>query len=289
MDPSYCTQTGDQLMALAESRPQRGDLTLGEPRIFGRKLQGLVQWIKNCDGIGHDVRFTKWLLSELCASSGVMSRTYDTIFSSPFPATTSTLFFLRKEEWLDDSVLEIVLDYFRRLYSAGHGSQYGAQRGRNIFVPLTTILWWNKHGFDSDYLVEGMDSERVEKVFFIVPLKNHWGALCVDFKRRQIFYGDSLDKMFPCHIRETIVEWLLFLKVDLAQWDSCIRKFDVPQQPSGSGSCGVIACNAIERAINPYAPQWSGSTAACHRLRILRLITGYMDVREAPVDFDCNR
>ncbi|KAF9946978.1 hypothetical protein BGZ70_002936 [Mortierella alpina] len=248
---------------------------MDDARAFGERLQSLVVWIKNCAKEGHDPAFTKWFMTELCTTPGIKNRVFLPLFPCPFPADTESLFVLKKESWLDDGSLEIVLDSFRSRYGRGD---------RNLFVPVTKILLWmrdaKEEGFDSNWHLDGTQSGVLEKVFVIVPFGNHWGSLCIDFVRRQVFFGDSLFKALPCTVRDAIVKWLAYQKVDLSTWDPCIRMMAVPTQPSTSGSCGVIACNAIERAIDPSVPCWSEETAACHRLRLLRILTGFPKISQ---------
>ncbi|KAF9935857.1 hypothetical protein BGZ67_002919 [Mortierella alpina] len=125
----------------------------------------------------------------------IKKRVFLPLSQCPFPAETERLFILKKESWLDDSTLEI-LDYFRNRYGGGD---------RSIFVPVTRMLLWMRdakgNGFDSNWQLDDMQSGVVEQVFAIVPFGSHWGSLCIDFARRKVFFGDSLNNQLPCTVR----------------------------------------------------------------------------------------
>jgi Ulp1 family protease len=124
-----------------------------------------------------------------------------------------------------------------------------------------------------------MSSGRVLKVFAIVSMTEHWGALHVDVVNRAISFGDSLNRRTPDDAIEAVRKWLEITGQDLKLWSTSCGKFDVPRQPPVSGSCGINAANTIERVLNPGIERWTHSRSTYHRLRFLKLLTGYSKVR----------
>ncbi|KAF9364907.1 hypothetical protein BGX34_012149 [Mortierella sp. NVP85] len=123
---------------------------------------------------------------------------------------------------------------------------------------------------------------RKTKVFAIVCMPpDHWGLLCFDFSRREISFGDSMDQGFVRLTEDvksailTVVRWSRDAEVMDGAWSPDIARLNVPQQPHGSGSGGVIALNTIECSINPSVEPWTHSRSAYHRIRYLQVASGY--------------
>ena len=126
----------------------------------------------------------------------------------------------------------------------------------------------------------------VTKAFAIIPMPpDHWGLLCVDFLRREISFGDSMDQgivRLTEDVKSAIhraVLWLRHVGLMDSSWPSDIARLSVPRQPQGSGSSGVIALNTIECSINPSAEPWIHPRSAYHRIRYLQVASGYRNVR----------
>ncbi|KAF9368664.1 hypothetical protein BGX21_006436 [Mortierella sp. AD011] len=85
---------------------------------------------------------------------------------------------------------------------------------------------------------------------------------------------DSGVQMIPNKVRKAILFWLQHIGEDIQCWNTTVQHLCVPQQASGSGSCGVIALNTVEHTINPATERWTNARSAYHRIRYLQYITG---------------
>ncbi|KAF9142884.1 hypothetical protein BGX20_007186, partial [Mortierella sp. AD010] len=150
-------------------------------------------------------------------------------------------------------------------------------------IPYDHLQYWrdnvddpeiSSNAFECDWGKDILISGKSKKVFAVVYMNYHWGAACVDFENRRVYFGDSIGQDFPDDARKAIAKWLVYLGMDLKDWKPQVLKFNVPRQ-TDNGSCGVIACNAIDRAHNEKITPWSSETSTCHRLRLMRLLTGY--------------
>ncbi|KAG0356692.1 hypothetical protein BGX24_006356, partial [Mortierella sp. AD032] len=135
------------------------------------------------------------------------------------------------------------------------------------------------------------------KAFAVVNTGGHWTVLVFDFRRKQLLFGDSMDKgKLDLNGRQYIVDgaFLLlqscrslagekgsaavamgdkaqrFIRVD--EWVKDPARFPVPQQ-SDSVSCGIAALSAIEHSINPSCELWSQRRATFFRVKYLMYST----------------
>ena len=127
----------------------------------------------------------------------------------------------------------------------------------------------------------------VTKAFAVIRMPpDHWGLLCVDFSRREVSFGDSMDQgvaRITEDVRSaihTVVSWVRAIGLIDSSWPSDVASLSVPQQPHGSGSGGVIALNTIECSINPSIEPWTHPRSAYHRIRYLQVASGYCKVRQ---------
>ncbi|KAG0200263.1 hypothetical protein BGX31_004094 [Mortierella sp. GBA43] len=74
-------------------------------------------------------------------------------------------------------------------------------------------------------------------------------------------------------MQKAINLWLRVCGARVENWSQVVGRFHVPRQPAGSGSCGVIALNAIECSMNPSLGLWTAEESTFHRQRYLMLLT----------------
>ena len=240
---------------------------------FVEKLGRAAGWVDN-EVSKHDKAFAEWLGNFLLNEPGVMQRNFTP--TSDALVNIRSLFYLVEENFVDDETVRIVMALFR--------DNYGVD-GRFLFIAPIDLEAWRRSldgesgpFFPWNWQEAQVRSGRVEKVFTIVLMREHWGAIYVDLTKRKIFFGDSLNYDVPQDAMTAIWRWLHCVGQDISSWDQNIGKFDVPQQPVTSGSCAINAANTIERTINPAVERWTHPRSSYHRVRIMMLLTGYSKV-----------
>jgi len=229
---------------------------------FVNKIKDMLNWI---DGKS-DVTFIEWFRCILLDTPGVMAKIFRP--TAGVPLSISSILDLNNEVYLDDEIVRAVLE----LFSESYGSN-----GRYIFIsPLQIQLW--KEDLMKDWKQSEIKSGRAKKAFAVVHMPGHWGALEVDFVQCKISFGDSLSWPVPSDMIEVVRDWIGCCGGDMDQWSCRVEQFDVPHQPASSGSCAINAINAIEMSINPKTERWTHLKSAHHRLRLLKLVTGFSKV-----------
>ena len=117
-----------------------------------------------------------------------------------------------------------------------------------------------------------MEEGNIEKIFTIVHMPQHWGVFCINLHDQSIKFGDSLCMPVPKKALQGIKNWLEASGLDITLWNIATERFDVPRQPSQSGSCSINAANAIEQAVNKSITRWSHDTSTHHRVRFLKAL-----------------
>ncbi|KAF8927853.1 hypothetical protein BGZ47_001917 [Haplosporangium gracile] len=143
-----------------------------------------------------------------------------------------------------------------------------------------------------DYVVANPECDA--KAFTVVNTGGHWAVLVFDFRRKQLFFGDSMDKgNLNLNGRQYIIDGTHLLlkscrspagekvtaaaavKSDKARrfirvdgWVKSPARFPVPQQ-NDSVSCELAALSAIEHSINPSCELWSQRRATFFRVKYL--------------------
>jgi hypothetical protein len=147
-----------------------------------------------------------------------------------------------------------------------------------------------------DYVVANPECDA--KAFAVVNTGGHWVALVFDFRRKQLLFGDSMDKgKLDLNGRQYIIDGAHLLlqscrspageevtaaaavKSDNSQrfiradeWVKSPARFPVPQQ-NDSASCGLAVLSAIEHSINPSCELWSQRRATFFRVKYLMYST----------------
>jgi hypothetical protein len=94
----------------------------------------------------------------------------------------------------------------------------------------------------------------------------HWAPCIISLSDRIIYEGDSLGWSLEDSL-PAMLEWV-FRDVAPIQGAWTTGSLDVPQQPAGSGSCGVVALCSIAAFLSPQDPsvRWHPDSAADIRL-----------------------
>ncbi|ORY90323.1 hypothetical protein BCR41DRAFT_376103 [Lobosporangium transversale] len=194
----------------------------------------------------------------------------------------STLF-LANECYIDDDLIRSVLEIFRVVYKDVKGGPY-------MFIPPLYLPIWRDADNSEEECYTWLGEElknRPSKAFAVVQMSEHWGVLVVDFVQKSISFGDSLKKFIPVEILNGIQRWMTRngINFQAEKWGKRVQyNLNVPRQPLGSGSCGIIALNTIERILNPKVERWSHERSCYHRTRLLRLVTGQTTLQPGAIE-----
>ncbi|KAK3818294.1 MAG: hypothetical protein JOS17DRAFT_778288 [Linnemannia elongata] len=107
------------------------------------------------------------------------------------------------------------------------------------------------------------------------------------FREEQIVisFGDPLGDPAPALQIQEVINWLDPSPKELANWRramASISVFPIPQRNS-PGSREVGALMAIEMSCNPYVTWESYESPLYHRIRFLKVLTTYTEIREDPI------
>ena len=237
---------------------------------FARKLQHMLEWIQGPVS-KIDKVFSSYIVNILRHQPGIMTHTFN--------LTPTLRIYLRSlldfawEEYINDDIVSGIIHLF--------GQHYGSN-GQYLFIPHLTLQGWQGNtGAEPDWEWEReqMKKGKIEKIFAITYMGQHWGAFSIDLYAKSIKFGDSLHMPVPKKALQGIKRWLEASGLDLATWNITLERFDVPTQPSQSGSCSINAANAIEQVVNKSITRWTHDTATYHRVRFLKALIGYAQVR----------
>jgi hypothetical protein len=238
---------------------------------FARELRSVLEWIK--DPMSKiDKEFASYMANILQHQPGIM-----TYFIHPTPTLSirlRTIFDLAWEKYVNDDVVSGITSLF--------GEHYGSD-GQYLFIPHLVLRGWlgETGGAKPDWQWKNKEIKegKVKKIFMITHMTQHWGVFCIDLCNRSISFGDSLCMPVPKKALQCIKAWLEASGLDLTLWNITKERFNVPAQPSQSGSCSINAANAIEQVVNRSVARWSHSTSIHHHLRFLKALMGYAQVR----------
>ncbi|KAG0247709.1 hypothetical protein BG011_001047 [Mortierella polycephala] len=231
----------------------------------------MVDWLD--DASDADTTFVKALRSTFLTAPA--SLTFRPCQNIRFDLPTALRF--QRECWLNDtavnSLLHVVLN---KLNSQGDYlmvTTYQYELLRKYLTqqdPVSTSLTSPPHHLSLER-VHTMQAAAEEsrnrgynkdvKAFGIINVNNNnWAVSCIDFVQQQISLGHSLNRGKVeryLGVWITITTWLKSGNIDLNSWPKQLSRFPVSQQPVSSGSCGVIACNAIEHHLDNTVVSWT--------------------------------
>ncbi|KAG0329173.1 hypothetical protein BG000_000170, partial [Podila horticola] len=105
---------------------------------------------------------------------------------------------------------------------------------------------------------------------------DHWAFFWLDMQHSKFLFGDSLGSDQPAaritRLKNFIAKTLHTDQNESGkdeQWPTL--RYDMPNQPDNSGSCGIIALNAIQHALDPSIPIWTPDNNQEHRAHLLEL------------------
>jgi hypothetical protein len=214
----------------------------------------------------------------------------------------------RRDVWLSDDHIDTVLHSMEGMHYTGSKTRFFVfdlqflqgfvDAARYGYHPLAN---WNTNRLEQaldlqDYVVANPECDA--KAFAVVNTGGHWAVLVFDFRRKQLLFGDSMDKgKLDLNGRQYIIDGAHLLlqscrssageevtaaaaaKSDKAQrfiradeWIKSPARFPVPQQ-NDSASCGLAALSAIEHSINPSCELWSQRRATFFRVKYLMYST----------------
>jgi hypothetical protein len=249
-----------------------------------RLLRGMRLWLQT-EVSSIDPRFATSFMALLERSS--LDKEIN-LFGSSIRISDTLRF--ANEEWLGETCLDSILSFYNH--------QYGNhERGRCLFLPMHFITSLERYGLDEltfrdfggdlkwkrDELQRGIYS----KVYAVVPMGGHWGAISVDLKRHTIAFGDSMNDSIPVTVVDGVVQWLMYnLPHEEEEWgraEKSVKRLPVVQQTDG-GSCGNFAALALELDVikwqqhsHPFLKDTKYEsqrkhTADFHRARFLKMI-----------------
>ena len=236
---------------------------------FVYKLRTMQRWFDDTVK-EEDANFADWFL-QILNSKGIMKHQFD--ITADVQISMSSLLTFPGESWLDDNALLGIMAQFEKMYGDDDS---------NLFIPPLTLHYWHNKNADGKvdwtWKLEAIQSGRVKRVFGIIQLTRHWGAIEINFVNHTFHFGDSLNRSPPRNTLAALRRWLTSVGQTSNIWPKSFAKFDIAQQGPRSGSCGINAANGIEHAVNPTIPLWTEASSAYHRIRFLKLLTSYEQV-----------
>jgi Ulp1 family protease len=186
---------------------------------------------------------------------GLNDNLWHSVSSSTSSLKFHLLWRLLDEEWLGESIIDdeglYVMQYVNSLASPTRQRLHLLEC---YFGVELEQKYRNDDRFSTSFC-SALPSPLPECVAFIYnKIDSHWAACVIDIDRRIVFEGDSLGYAPMASLR-TKIGWLFRDLIPEDAWT--FQGLSISRQPAGrSGSCGIVAMNAIERFMIPSAPVW---------------------------------
>ncbi|KAF9273569.1 hypothetical protein BGZ88_003673 [Linnemannia elongata] len=219
---------------------------------INRLLHQMIQWLDN-NSREYDRRFAADVKDSLLNTKGLTNKSFE-ITAFKFHFYIGSALTLSEEEYLDDNAIAVLLRNLQSRHSNGGRNRFIQDFLRQAIESTERPTQETVGSFQWDWMKKDISSNSVDRAFGIYNSRRHWFVVCIDFQQRQVFEGDSLNWGMPVHVRQAIVQWLVSVLPDsddssipmdrLEGWT--FHKLDMPQQGGDSGSCGIVAANAIE-------------------------------------------
>lgn len=169
--------------------------------------------------------------------------------------TSQELSVLCCERYLNDEVINLLINTFCDAANERHG--------RTLYTMLSSYISTNFQTSAVQYIYANVDMSTVEIIFLPIHLNgNHWGLLVFDVNNCFVGYDYrfhypvtlSLQDL-PGKIITTVHQTTGLQRFQPSSWSKVQRfKVQMPNQPNGSGSCGVGVvfyildiCNGFQR------------------------------------------
>src|SRR5579871_6490863 len=109
--------------------------------------------------------------------------------------TIQSILYFAEENFIDDDTVDCIMDLF---------SQYYNTNGQYLFIPHKILNGWRNIINNKDdslgnweWNLDELLKRNIQKIFAIVYMSRHWGAICIDLTTKTILFGDSLSKSIP--------------------------------------------------------------------------------------------
>lgn len=181
---------------------------------------------------------------------------------------------LQGETYLNDSILESMVSIESHHFTKTRFFD-------STFYNPHLHAWFRKsrRHIPVDQAVDAYKAGLLKNLAFFLCENSHFRSVVFSLDGWEVYYFDSLDLPVPTLLKQTCA-WL-GRRFDPLRLPPPIRKADTPQQPSGSGSCGIICVETMFKQLtslapgqNPYPamPQWDASLSQYYRQEWLRKI-----------------
>ena len=238
---------------------------------FAAELQEGVEWLFSFE---QEEEYQAWLTERVLGNNtNTMNHIFRPAGESGAAIKMPALLTLAEENYLNDKVIQGVMQVFN-----------ADSRGRFLYLMPLRLQGMIDHINDEvyvgwDYCKEPIQTGTIEAAYALVHMNgNHWGLACINFFERRVYFGDSMDngqRRLPLDAEQAIWKWLSRVTHRSNTWIRNVLHLEMPQQNEGSGSCGVISLNMMERMVGGDVDQWSVSTSKDQRLRLLKILTGF--------------
>lgn len=281
LSPRWLRQaTGKDIMTLFDDLPlsAQGHSNYKYVSEINRLLRQMIYWLDN-NSREYDRQFAANVKDRLLTTVGLTNESFK-ITAFNFHFYIGSALTLSEEEYLDDNAIAVLLRNLQSRHSNGGRNRFIQDFLRQAIESTERQTQEMVGSFRWDWMKNDISSNAVDRSFGIYNNMRHWFVVCIDFQQRQVFEGDSLNWGMPSHVRQAIVKWLVSVLPDsddssmpmnrLEGWT--FHKLDMPQQGGDSGSCGIVAANAIECILDPKAAPWTRQKRVSFRLRLLRMM-----------------
>ncbi|KAF9407273.1 hypothetical protein BGZ76_006146, partial [Entomortierella beljakovae] len=187
-DKSWCVNI--QEFGLA-SRPWLKSIqTIQQLKDLAKEIKEMLEWLKS-NSSDNTLSFIQELSKDLKESEGITRFTFaSSRYKSEINLKSALRF--REEEWLDTYAVNSVLAIFRSIYSKNMNL---------VFVPTDHFqdegsMVWNQHVIKK--MAGGLigteyNKDHDARAFSIYNTGSHWAALCIDFVKKEVQFGHSMD------------------------------------------------------------------------------------------------
>lgn len=182
----------------------------------------------------------------------------------------SALYELLGENWLGERVLDACTHLVTLELQSSGSDRSDSDRPSSLFLPSIFDVQlgnaYNARHLSNTLkaLRESLLADLPDIIAFTFNKRSvHWAPCVVSTKDLIVYQGDSLGWAADKAMLEKL-QWFLADVTDTqGRWTE--QALNVPNQGRGSGSCGIVALNAIHAFIDPSVPSWRPEDAAMHR------------------------
>lgn len=270
-------------------------VSIGHLGTFSRSGLGQLEWLGEVANMQYNSREEKeWLMqSPDNLDDKTRNHIYQLLYKSPLKhivakegkhaVTVRTFSKLALERYLDDTVIDTAIERMCRQFNLKESV---------LCLPAHTITWLNTG--DGDFIRDCFEGVLLNVKpallrLILVPVNMnaaHWGLIAVDVQNKEAYFDDGLGWTFTrisyVHriIRELHSKFPECDHFSLKDWNmvQTFKRFGMPRQPAGSGSCGVgvvLSAKDLMRADRPrnVSFSWNFDEMTVHRKDIMKLLS----------------